>query len=390
MQKSKFITLSIILIILAYMLVSKFYLMSFGNIYTFIINPLFFICTAILLKLFIVPPYSTNKYKKDIIQYVLITILLYSLVYLLSGLLVSFGKNPYSTSLRGLVINLFSTGLIIFCREYIRYKLINNVYNNDKKIIFVFLVITFSLLDINISSLLSSINVYYVFKQLFYAFFPSIIKNILFTYMAMYTDHIPAFIYEIIYYFILWISPVLPNSPWVLVAILNSIFPLILLLYCRYHIQKKNRFHLNSISSPINPSGIIPFGICLVLLIWFAVGIFPVKPVGVATASMVPELNVGDLTFIKKCTANDVKVQDIIEYQMDGYTVIHRIKNIYQEDGEFFFITKGDNNDSEDKIPVREEQLIGKVIFKIPYVALPTIWIHNLTSKTEVKIETGI
>ena len=390
MQKSKFITIAIIIVLIVYTLLSQIYFKTFGSIYTFIINPLFFICLALFLKFFIIPPYSTNKFKKDIIQYVLITILIYCLVYLLSGLLVTFGKNPYSSTLRGVIINLFSTGLIIFYREYIRYKLINNVYNNDKKLIFILLVITFSLLDFNIIGVFTNFSGYFLFKEIFYHLIPSIIKNILFTYIVQYTDHMASFIYDLIYYLILWFSPVLPNSPWVLEALLNSIFPLLLLLYCRYYIHKKDRFHLNSVSTPINPSGLIPFGVALVLLIWFAVGIFPVKPVGIATASMVPEFNVGDLAIIEKCTANDIKIQDVIEYQMDGYTVIHRVIKIYQEDGEFYFITKGDNNSSEDSLPVREEQLIGKAIFKIPYVALPTIWIHNFSAKTQVDVETGI
>ena len=389
MQKSKFTTILIIGIIFIYVLFSKLYLVTLGNTYTFIINPIFFISIALFLKFSLVPPYSTNKFKKDIIQYVLITVLLYSLLYLLSGLLVSFGKNPYSTTIRGIVINLYATGLIIFCREYIRYKLITNVYNNDKKLIFILLVIVFSLLDFNILSLFSSANLYYVFKQIFYSLLPSVIKNILFTYLAVYTDHIPAVIYELVIYLILWISPVLPNSPWVLESILNTVFPLVLLLYCRYTIQKKDRFHLNTISKPLNPSGLIPVAIALVLLIWFALGIFPIKPVGIATASMHPQLRVGDLVIIEKCTANDVKISDIIEYQMDGYTVIHRIVNIYQEKGEFFLITKGDNNESEDKLPVREDQLLGKALFKIPYIALPTIWLHNFATQTQVDVETG-
>lgn len=390
MQKSKITTILIILIILLYILFSQFYLSSLGNIYTFIINPLFFIILAILLKIFMAPPYSTNKLKKDIIQYVLITILLYSLVYLLSGLLVDFGKNPYSATIKGLVINLFSTGSIIFFREYIRYKLINNVYNNDKKIIFVLLVIVFSLFDFKIVSIIKFSNLYYFFKQIFYVLIPCVMKNILFTYITMYTDHIPSFIYEIIYYFILWVAPILPKSPWVLEAILNTLFPLVLFLYCRYYIQKKDRFHLNSVSKPINPSNLLPFGICLVLIIWFTLGIFPIKPVGIATASMEPELNVGDLTLIKKCSANDVNISDIIEYQMDGYTVIHRVIDIYQTDGEIFFITKGDNNEDEDRLPVREEQLIGKVIFKIRYIALPTVWLSNFHSQTQVEVDTGV
>lgn len=374
-------------LIFIYTLLSQFYLTSFGNIYTYIINPLFFICMALILKFIIIPPYRTNRYKKEIIQYTLIAILLYSLVYLLSGLLIGFGKNPYSTTIRGIIINFFVTGLVVFCREYIRYLLINDVTKKDKKIFFILIIIVFSLIDFNISSLSKSLNFYYFFKQIFHDLMPVVIKNILYTYLEMYTDFVPAFIYEIVYDFILWVSPVLPKAPWVLEAILNSIFPFILLLYCRYYIQKKDRFHLNSVNNASSPSGLVPFAIALVLVIWFALGIFPVKPVGIATSSMYPNLKAGDLVFIKKCTANDVKISDIIEYQMDGYTVIHRIKEIYQNNGEFFFITKGDNNDEEDSLPVREDQLIGKAIFKIPYLALPTIWIHNLNSQSQSRVE---
>jgi len=390
MQKSKYITISIILLIFVYILTSQMYFMSLGNIYTFIINPLFFMSLALFLKFFIIPPYSTNKYKKSIIQFVLITILLYSIIYLLSGLLVGYGHNPYSSTFRGIIINLYATGLIVFCKEYIRYKLLNNVYNKDKKIIFVFIVIVFSLLNFNIISIIKNYSFYYLFKQIFYALLPSLLKNILFSYITLYTDHIPSFIYEIIYFSILWLSPILPDAPWVIESILNCIFPLILLLYCRYFIHKKDRFHLNSISKPINPSGLIPFSIVLITLIWFALGIFPIKPVGIATASMYPEINVGDMVIIQKCSPNDVKIQDVIEYQMEGYTVIHRIIDIYQEDGEFFFITKGDNNKVEDKIPVREDQLIGKVIFKVRYLALPSVWINNLSSDVKVEVETGV
>ena len=250
MQKSKYITISIILLIFVYILTSQMYFMSLGNIYTFIINPLFFMSLALFLKFFIIPPYSTNKYKKSIIQFVLITILLYSIIYLLSGLLVGYGHNPYSSTFRGIIINLYATGLIVFCKEYIRYKLLNNVYNKDKKIIFVFIVIVFSLLNFNIISIIKNYSFYYLFKQIFYALLPSLLKNILFSYITLYTDHIPSFIYEIIYFSILWLSPILPDAPWVIESILNCIFPLILLLYCRYFIHKKDRFHLNSISKP--------------------------------------------------------------------------------------------------------------------------------------------
>ena len=32
----------------------------------------------------------------------------------------------------------------------------------------------------------------------------------------------------------------------------------------------------------------------------------------------------------------------------------------------------------------------GKAIFKIPYLALPTVWLHNINAKTQVEVETGV
>lgn len=388
MKDSKISTIFILIVILIYFLFSKFYLVPLGNTYTYIINPLFFLILSIILKFTILSPYKTNKYKKDIVQYIFITMLLYSLLYLLSGLLTGYGTNPYNTSVRGIVYNLYSMGLVVFLREYIRYKLINNVYKKDRSLICVLTVIVFSMQDIDISSVMNNVNEYYLFKSIFHIVVPSLIKNSLFTYIELYTDFIPAVCYELINYMLLWLSPILPKSPWVLEAIIDIIFPVILLLYCRYHIYSRNRFHLSRVSEPIEPSGMIPLGIGIVLVIWFALGIFPVRPIGIATKSMKPELGVGDMVLIQKCTPNDIKENDIIQYKRDKYTVVHRVIKKYQKDGEYFFITKGDNNKKEDMDPVREDQLLGKVIFKIKYIAYPTIWINNL-SNVQVDIEIG-
>ena len=130
--------------------------------------------------------------------------------------------------------------------------------------------------------------------------------------------------------------------------------------------------------------------VAIILAIWFAIGIFPIKPVAIASGSMEEELHIGDVAIIQKCNANDVNVGDIIEYQMDGYTVIHRIIEKKQRKGEFYFVTKGDNNNSPDSEEVREDQLIGKVIFKIRYLGYPAIWLHIVEENEQmVQVETG-
>lgn len=153
--------------------------------------------------------------------------------------------------------------------------------------------------------------------------------------------------------------------------------------------NKKDIFRTKEKIINSNPRNIIPLVICIILAIWFAIGIFPIKPVAIATGSMEKELYVGDVAIIKKCKANDIEEGDIIEYQMDGYTVIHRVTKKTQKNGRFTFITKGDSNDNEDLQPVTQEQIIGKVIFKVRYIGYPAVWIHNLQTKENLTVETG-
>ncbi|MDN8988772.1 signal peptidase I, partial [Staphylococcus aureus] len=59
---------------------------------------------------------------------------------------------------------------------------------------------------------------------------------------------------------------------------------------------------------------------------------------------MEPEINTGDLAIVKSIDADDVKFGDIITFKYEGKVVTHRVV----EKNEEGFITKGDNNNSND------------------------------------------
>ena len=381
MTKEKNITIFYLLIFFGYFLLSQFCLKQLGSTYTYIINPLFFLIMAVILKSTILSPYKTEKFSKAIRQLIIITVLSYSVVFLFSGVFLTYGNNPYSTTFKGLMLNLYSIGSVIVFREYIRYKLINNVYKKDRRLIFTLIVITFTMQDFDIAALFESLNIYYAFKTIFSVIIPSIARNCLFTYIDLYASYKNAIVYDLTLWLLKWIPPILSNTPWVFNAIIDTVFPLILFIYCMYEIGSKDKLSVYKISSPIKPKGLIPLSICLVLIIWFALGIFPIKPLGIASASMEPAINIGDLVVIVKCNSNDVKEQDVIEYKRNGYSVVHRVIEKYQEDGHTFFITKGDNNGGNDEDPVSEDKLQGKAIAKIPYLAYPAVWIERLSGR---------
>lgn len=390
MQKNKKATIVVILLILVYGLLAEFKLiLSINNIYLYIINPIIWIALVVFLKKVLGKSYEVKKLKDDIISYSLIAVLAYIITYLISGLFITFGKNPYSRTLIGIITNLWIFAVPIIAKEYIRYKLINNVYEKDKIKIAVLISTVYIILDLGIRRIVTSqITPLFIMEAVAQILLPLIMKNLLYSYTAINSNYVPAIVYELGTNLYLWLSPILPNAPWIMVAIVESVIPLILFLYIRYEKNKIDRFRTKEKIKNSDPRNIIPLTICVILAIWFAIGIFPIKPVAIASGSMEPELYVGDIAIIKKCNSNDVEEGDIIEYQMEGYTIIHRIKHKNQKNGQFIFITQGDNNNTEDSKPVTEEQLIGKVIFKIKFLGYPAIWLHNLSVKEQIDVNT--
>lgn len=85
----------------------------------------------------------------------------------------------------------------------------------------------------------------------------------------------------------------------------------------------------------------------------------------VFTGSMEPAIHVGSVVVIKPVDAETLKTGDIICFKLSQSTsVTHRIINV--TDGGF--VTKGDANEDPDQWTVKRENVIGKVIFTIPYI----------------------
>ena len=87
----------------------------------------------------------------------------------------------------------------------------------------------------------------------------------------------------------------------------------------------------------------------------------------VATGSMEPEYNIGDLIVIRETTKEEIKIGDVINYISETGidTITHRLVDIIQKDGQTYYKTKGDNNNSVDPELVNYSQVKGILVFKI-------------------------
>ena len=93
-----------------------------------------------------------------------------------------------------------------------------------------------------------------------------------------------------------------------------------------------------------------------------------------ATGSMRPALEIGDLLIIQGVQATSIRVGDIIVFKppegsgLESPTV-HRVVRIESsEEGTLQFKTKGDDNPNEDLFWVPEDHIYGRVIHRIPYL----------------------
>ena len=91
----------------------------------------------------------------------------------------------------------------------------------------------------------------------------------------------------------------------------------------------------------------------------------------ILTQSMYPTIKAGDVVITYKDENNKYDVGDVVTFISDsngGITVTHRIMETYDLNGYYSYVTKGDNNNARDNEMVKSDNVLGKVILKIPKI----------------------
>lgn len=107
--------------------------------------------------------------------------------------------------------------------------------------------------------------------------------------------------------------------------------------------------------------------------------IFGYTAYSVKTPSMYPVCPVGTMIFVAKTDFDDFSEGDIVTYKLGEAAVTHRVYNVNTKARTL--ITKGDNNDVPDNVPVLEENIIGRVEFYIPYAGYLYIFAETIYGK---------
>lgn len=360
-----------------------FTLIFFLNSFVFKILTTPFLCLFILFLIVIV--YFTfgiekdrHRYAKNIILEILITLIIFFLLYYLSGIIIGFAKTNYLT-LSGLIKFIIPLIIYIILKEFLRYQLVMKASEEKKLIILV--CIFFIILDCTVpfsAHVLGANRETFLLVAL--TLFPSITENILCTYLCLNFGYLPSMFYLLIIKLYIYIMPIIPNPSEFVYSIIFFLIPLIVMVKVKKWL-KKDKTEVVILESYKKKKKellyYIPLIIITLLLVYVISGYFRYYAIAIASGSMETVISKGDVVIVDQ-KYKKINKKDIIAYNYEGKVVVHRIYKIIDTKDEYFVYTKGDANSDYDQYKISKDMVIGVVKFKIPFIGYPTVRLNEI------------
>ena len=359
---------------------------SLSNVY--VVPFILFICDFIF---FLVLGFEkNNKRLNQIVAFDLFMCsMIYLILYYLFGIIIGYAENSNYLTLYGLTIFIIPTILKIIFKEHLRNSLLTKCGDNKFLIIYTFLL--FIMIDILPALSMLKMSSHDIFFFIALVLLPSITYNIFATYINIKVGYMPVIIYLLIFSLYQYIIPIVPDPNEYLKAIIDFVLPILILFKVRKNINKysdENQEIGEIYNKPIHMVLIISILlimpiILIIIIIYFVSGYFRYYAIAIASGSMQPVFDRGSVVVVEQINDkydnyNKLKEGEIIAYKTEKAIIVHRLIRIVDAGDEILYYTKGDANNEEDDYLIKNENIIGIVKFKIPYIGYPTVWFSGI------------
>lgn len=380
-QRSKLRCLWIILAVLIPFIIDNSFISSKMDIffYTYVLKPVIWLGIIYMVWKFPnIHPVGQLRHKKLINLWAFNFAVIYIIASVIIGLLIDgLGKSPYSHSFFGIISNIYIVGITLTGRELVRNYLTNNLAEEENYLVFVFITIFMTILEISVSKVLSLDGLESTVQFLAQEIAPSFSDNLLATYLVFLGGPLSSILYLAIVQGFEWLSPVLPNLQWITKALIGVLLPTFFLMSIQsIYLQASKEIKVRD-KDKENPIAWIITSVISICIVWFAVGVFPVYPSVIATGSMEPMMKPGDVILVNKIVdmngINNLKEGDVIQFNRDSILISHRIIEVKETEKGIRFLTRGDNNSGPDIDLVKPEDVRGTIVYVIPKIGWPTL-----------------
>lgn len=336
---------------------------------------LFIASLLIFFGIYFVFEKNRKRYTSDILFEVMICIVTFFIFYYLLGLIVGLAKTGNYYSYIG--IKDFILPIILYCilREIFRYNMLCKAENNMLCTIFV--IILFIMFDISNDIFYSNFNnSSNIFRFIALILLPAISKNISYSFISKKTGYIPIIVFDLIFSLYQYLIPILPNPNEYFVSIIYLLVPVLFAIrILKFFELKKDDKIPRDYRKRKTKNLILPFAIILII-IYFYSGYFKYYVIAVASGSMNPNIKIGDIVVVDQ-RFDSININDVIAYKKDDLIIVHRILKKIKYNDSYLYYTKGDANNNIDELVIEKNMIVGKVVFKVPYIGYPTVWING-------------
>lgn len=352
---------------------------------SFVVSTLSNYCKILLLILMLVGfkllfgfERERKHYVTTICIEVLIWLLVYFILYYLSGIFMSFTKTIGYMRSHTIIHTILPLIVIIVLKEILRFNMIRK--SELSKLLLIINCLFFIIFDLTLpfkQIVFNSRFSFFIYIAVYVL--PTISKNVFCSYVAYKCSYKPAIIYLLALELYSYILPIYPNPSMYIYSIIQLVLPVLFMyrVYLMFLADEDEdlirEYHKKKLSNLVFPI-ILTF-----LVVYFTSGYFRYLAIAVASGSMETAFSRGDVVVVEKTeNKKDIEIGEVIAYYHNKKIVVHRLFKKIKVESDVVFYTKGDANEKMDNYKITEDMVIGIVKVKVPFMGYPTVWINEL------------
>lgn len=329
---------------------------------------------ALLVKFLIKRPVGLDIKTKKITKIVIITAVLYVGIYYTFGIYTGFFNALHKFNMTTLIKYIIPISATIISAEYIRFKFISVETKCSKILNYIIGV----LIDIAIYyNLYSFTKLDQFLLSVGYLIFASLATNLLYNFISKRFGYRPVIYYRLITSLYVYIIPITPDVYVFFKSFFRMLYPLIVYYIIEDNCTAVKDDRASKKNNMTNVISIVSFVIMVAFIMLISCK-FRFGALVIGSGSMSGTIEKGDVIVYDRNKRDEIEVGDVIVFDNGEMTVVHRVIDISIRDDKKIYYTKGDNNKTMDEKYIKDENIFGKVITKVPGVGLPTIYLHDI------------
>ncbi len=302
----------------------------------------------------------------------------YLMIFYLMGLYFGYYEATVKFSIWSILNYIIPIATIIIASEVIR-----SIFLAEKSIISKILtIIAMILIDLIIYANIYQITTFDGFINIIsFTLFASIACNLLYNYISIRFGCKPVIVFRLITVLYAYIIPIIPDVYIFFRCFLRILYPYIIYLILEKCYSKDNFVVASKDKKKTIISTVILITI-MTLLIMLISCKFKYGILVIGSGSMTGTINKGDAVVFESYDNQIISTGQVIIFEKNNMSIVHRVIDIKQVDGEYRYYTKGDANGQADEGYITNNEILGISKFRIIYIGYPTLWLRDIFTKT--------